>query len=100
MNLYVINCEKIESEEDFWAAYIHTVKPDGSQYFGRNLDALWDALSAGGPGFPDEEGSCEIQFVNTSKIKNLHNGVFYQRLKVIEKYLKTESYGNVYIKVE
>ncbi|WP_082177887.1 barstar family protein [Aeromonas schubertii] len=100
MELYVIDCKNIESEQEFWAAYIHLVKSDGSQYFGRNLDAFWDALSAGGPGFPGDEAGCEIQFINTSKIKKLRNGAFYQALKVIEKDLKTESYGNAYIKVE
>ena len=24
-----------------------------SRYFGRNFDALWDALEGGGPGWPD-----------------------------------------------
>lgn len=100
MKLYVIDCNNIESEEDFWAAYLHLVKPDGTEYFGRNLHAFWDALSAGGPGFPSDEAGCEIQFSNMASIKLIRNGAFYYALKGIENDLKTGGYGNLYLTVE
>ncbi len=100
MKVYVIDCCNIESEKEFWASYLRITKPEGSEYFGGNLDAFWDALSAGGPGFPCEEGECEIQFVNLAKVKLFRAGAFYKALKRIENDLNFESYGNVYIKVE
>jgi RNAse (barnase) inhibitor barstar len=76
----LLDCAEVESEEAFWETYVVTVKPEGSRYFGRNLDAFWDAVSAGGPGWP---GECELHFLNTEGLKKLRNGYFYQALKKI-----------------
>jgi RNAse (barnase) inhibitor barstar len=48
MREFIIDCSKLNDEADFWAAYLLTTQPEGTQLFGRNFDALWDALSAGG----------------------------------------------------
>lgn len=78
--LIVIDCTLLASEEDFWNPYVETANPEGKEYFGRNLDAFWDAVSAGGPGWP---GTCELRFINTDGIKTLCNGAFYESLKKI-----------------
>lgn len=79
---HIIDCKTVDSEADFWANYITTVKPEGGEFFGKNLDAFWDALSAGGPGFPGD-GEQVIEFVNSTKLKKLKNGIFYKSLKQI-----------------
>jgi ribonuclease inhibitor len=91
MKLYVIDCYSIKSEAEFWAEYLSIVKPQGAEYFGRNLDAFWDALSAGGPGFPNHEEKCEIRFINTQHVKLFRNGEFYNKLQEIAQDLKIET---------
>lgn len=63
MKKYILDCSSIASEDDFWSLYLETieVEPDVAVFFGRNLNAFWDAVSAGGPGWP---GWCEIEVVN------------------------------------
>lgn len=100
MKEYVIDCSKIDSEQEFWNAYLNVVKPEGTEYFGRNLDAFWDALSAGGPGWPGNDNGCKIRFINTETIKMLRNGKFYSVLKEIEKNLISEGYGDVRIEIQ
>lgn len=79
MRSIIINCDRIHTEAEFWAAYINATTPEGARYFGRNLDAFNDALS-GGPGWP---GECELKFINTHQLKNLQHGRFVQALCVI-----------------
>lgn len=50
----IIDCRTVKNRDAFWAAYAAAIPADSAQYFGRNLDALWDGLSAGGPGWPGE----------------------------------------------
>ena len=76
-------------EEDFWEAYVSVTNPAGSEAFGRNLDAFWDALH-GGPGYPGEN---TVYFVNTSNVKAFRGGSFYTALREIAK----ESGAAVYI---
>lgn len=77
MRSIVIDCSNIQSEADFWAAYVGAAKPDGADYFGRNLDAFWDGLN-GGPGWP---GECRLRFVNTSSLQSLRGGSFIEALR-------------------
>jgi len=81
MRTITIDCAKILTVPDFWAAYVTAASPEGREYFGRNLDAFWDAVSAGGPGWPGED--CELRFINTAPIKTFYDGGFYDRLKDI-----------------
>ena len=46
----------------FWAHYVKVIDSESIGYFGRNFHALWDALSAGGPGAPDFP--CTFKFIN------------------------------------
>jgi len=61
---YILNCQGINTEEDFWNSYVSCVEIEGEEYFGRNLDALWDALHAGGPGTPKNQ-NCFISVRKT-----------------------------------
>ena len=99
MTTYTIDCENIQSKNEFWKQYIVVVEPEGVEYFGRNLDALWDALHAGGPGFPDES-ECTIRLINTDSIKLIDNGAFYDALKQISYDLKADPGSNIKFKVE
>jgi ribonuclease inhibitor len=80
MRIITIDCVNITSETEFWDAYVDAALPDGASFFGRNLDAFWDAVSAGGPGWP---GECELRFVNTFQLKYVRQGKFYDSLKKI-----------------
>lgn len=81
MGTYTIDCAAVTDEESFWRAYLSATNPEGAGYFGRNLDAFWDALH-GGPGWP---GECELCFINTSSINNFREGQFYSALQQIAK---------------
>jgi RNAse (barnase) inhibitor barstar len=76
LNVFTIDCARIESEEEFWRAYLTATNPEGAGLFGRNLDAFRDALS-GGPGWP---GVCVMYFTNTERIQSLQSGYFYEAL--------------------
>lgn len=77
---YFIDCYDVKCEEDFWEAYLVEVNPEGAQNFGRNLDAFWDAVSAGGPGWP---GECTLRFINTDALAAWRQGEFVSRLREI-----------------
>ena len=79
MRIIVVDCSAVQSEADFWSAYVKTAEPEGSGYFGRNLDAFWDGLN-GGPGWP---GECELQFTNTRHLQAFRGGQFVEALRDI-----------------
>jgi Barstar (barnase inhibitor) len=81
MQNFIIDCSQIKTETDFWKQYLFTVQPEGMEFFGRNLDAFWDALSGGGPGWT---GESSVTFINTNNLKGIDAGHFYNRLKKIE----------------
>ncbi|MBY0549351.1 MAG: barstar family protein [Candidatus Obscuribacterales bacterium] len=75
-----IDCADVRTEEEFWNLYLLCVKPEGANYFGRNLNAFRDAVTAGGPGWP---GECVLKFTNMGNIKTFRDGAFYEALKAI-----------------
>ncbi|MEX8195411.1 barstar family protein [Comamonas guangdongensis] len=81
MREYTIECRGLKSEAEFWAAYLAEVKPDGAHYFGRNLNAFWDAVSVGGPGSPGD--NCALRFVHTDSLSTWRNGEFVSALRRI-----------------
>ena len=76
MKKYILDCSSLKSDGDFWDLYCEVVQPEGDGYFGRNLDAFWDAVSASGPGWP---GACQIELVNVDAFarrnSHLYNGL-------------------------
>lgn len=79
MGTYTIDCAAVTDEDGFWLAYLSATNPEGAGYFGRNLDAFWDALH-GGPGWP---GECNLCFINISSISHFREGQFYSALQQI-----------------
>jgi RNAse (barnase) inhibitor barstar len=67
MKEYMFDLGNIRSLDDWWTAYVETVGGDGSEFFGRNLDAYSDSLD-GGPGCPVLP--CRFVFLNKGKVKN------------------------------
>lgn len=66
MRTAVIDCAGITSVEEFWQAYLDSTMPYAPGYFGRNLNAFWDAISGGGPGCPvDYE---QLNFINLREL--------------------------------
>jgi RNAse (barnase) inhibitor barstar len=63
----VVECADIRSEDDFWKRYLDAAQPQDRHLFGRNLNAFWDVIYRGGPGWP---GEVEIVLHN-SKALNL-----------------------------
>ena len=68
MQTFIIDCRGIKTEDEFWQRYIDVTNPEGRRYFGRNLDAFWDAVEGGGPGWP---GECELTFTNVDALRAL-----------------------------
>ena len=78
MRIITVDCSKMGTEKEFLESYVSAALAEGRGYFGCNLAAFWDAVSAGGPGWPGED--CEIRFINTAPIKLFRNGEFYAAL--------------------
>lgn len=74
--IVTVDCASVANENDFWNCYVTAANPDGSEIFGRNLDAFWDAVN-GGPGWP---GVCQLRFINCRSIKGIRDGQFYEAL--------------------
>ncbi|AHL77675.1 hypothetical protein CH92_17585 [Stutzerimonas stutzeri] len=81
MDTIVIDCQKVGDEEGFWQLYLETVRPEGAVFFGRNMAAFWDAISAGGPGWP---GDVELLFIHAEALTSIEDGNFLRRLQEIQ----------------
>jgi RNAse (barnase) inhibitor barstar len=46
-----VDCAGATSQEAFWRRYLDAAAPERAELFGCNLDAFWDAVEAGGPGW-------------------------------------------------
>jgi RNAse (barnase) inhibitor barstar len=71
MQTIVIDCDGAKSAAEVWQRYIDAAKPEGASLFGRNLDAFWDAIEHGGPGWP---GEAKLVFRNSSRLATLEVG--------------------------
>ena len=78
MNNIVIDFKNINSRKDFYLQL--RKKCELPEYFGDNLDALWDVLTSGELGFP-----LMISFINFNKNKNEFSKALYELLKDAEK---------------
>ncbi|NTI41422.1 barstar family protein [Rhizobium rhizogenes] len=69
----IIDCDGIANVEEFWDRYESSVGAESARFFGRNLNAIWDALEGGGPGCPD---ATHVIFKNAAKLRDLktHSG--------------------------
>ncbi|WP_430817555.1 barstar family protein [Carboxylicivirga sp. RSCT41] len=63
-----INGDVCITKEDFWNKYVADIDSESAKYFGKNLDAFNDAITAGGPGFP---GDCIIEIIGTKRLENI-----------------------------
>jgi RNAse (barnase) inhibitor barstar len=68
MREIIIDCSGVCSTEEFWKRYLDAAKPEGAAMFGRNLDAFWDAIEGGGPGWP---GKVSLVFMHTAHLSGL-----------------------------
>lgn len=60
-----INGYSCNSTDDFWQKYCEQIGSERSKHFGRNLDALNDAITANGPGCP---GDSIIEIIGRKKL--------------------------------
>lgn len=63
-----IDCRGVTTPDELWQRYLDAAKPEGAAMFGRNLDAFWDAVEAGGPGWP---GRVRLAFKYSNHLKQL-----------------------------
>lgn len=63
-----INGNICNTREDFWNAYAKEIDSESAKYFGKNLDAFNDAISAAGPGYP---GECTIEIIGTENLNKI-----------------------------
>ena len=78
MNVIVIDFKNINSRKDFYLQL--RKKCELPEYFGDNLDALWDVLTSGELGFP-----LMISFIIFNMNKNEFSKALYELLKDAEK---------------
>lgn len=71
MRTIVIDCSETKSEPELWQRYIDAAQPEAANRFGRNLDAFWDALEGGGPGWP---GEVKLVFRHSNELARLGVG--------------------------
>ena len=80
----IIDCSGVRTTEEFWQRYVDATKPENAAMFGRNLDAFWDAIEGGGPGWP---GRVSLTFTNSAALSGLRtrsgNASFLDALKTI-----------------
>lgn len=68
MREIVIDCANVTSADGFWQLYLEAANPTSADKFGRNLDAFWDAVERGGPGWP---GEVRLVFINCASLADL-----------------------------
>lgn len=68
MKTIYIDCRGVTSTAEVWRRYAEAAQPEGADVFGRNLDAFWDAIEGGGPGWP---GEARLAFTNSSDLAHL-----------------------------
>lgn len=76
-----IDCHGVDSMAMFWDRYVEAVGMENCIHFGRNLDALWDALSGGGPGWPEVD---RLVFSNSKDLLKIADGqgaILLQKLR-------------------
>ncbi|MGE6784641.1 barstar family protein [Ensifer adhaerens] len=71
MKEVVVDCSGIRTPAEFWQRYLDVVEPEGAGMFGCNLDAFWDAVDGGGPGWP---GEVALVFSNSDELSGLRTG--------------------------
>lgn len=68
MRTIIIDCDGVKSGAEVWLRFIDAAQPQGASLFGCNLDAFWDAIEHGGPGWP---GEAKLVFSNSSQLAAL-----------------------------
>lgn len=85
----VLDCAQVRTPDEFWEANSGRFAISPSGRFGRNLDALWDALAGGGPGWP---GNVEIEVHHIEALEAAGHQPFVAALERIGMDLEEESW--------
>jgi len=80
LDVITVDCDGVASEAEFWDRYVRATDPSGAGLFGRNLDAFWDAVDGGGPGWP---GDVALVFKNVASVAVFREGRFLAALEEI-----------------
>jgi RNAse (barnase) inhibitor barstar len=68
MRTIIIDCAGTASQGELWRRYLEAAAPEDADRFGCNLHAFWDAVEAGGPGWP---GEVALAFIHTEALRAL-----------------------------
>lgn len=93
-----LDCSLIKTQNEFWNEYLNVVDTEGAEYFGRNLDAFWDALSAGGPGHPKDLS--ELSLTNSNALKTIDAGAFHTKLASLAQDLLACNHSDFVLQLE
>ena len=74
--LYTFDGFQMTDATSFWRHYVKVIDSESIGYFGRNFHALWDALSADGPGAPDFP--CTFCIINPQQANQKLLGAFLE----------------------
>jgi len=84
MREIIIDCTGVTTADELWQRYVDAAKPEDASMFGRNLDAFWDAVEGGGPGWP---GEVNLTFKHSDQLSTLRtpggNGSVLEGLRCI-----------------
>jgi len=70
-----INGNFCESKNDFWKKYTSQIPSESAKYFGKNLDAFNDAITAAGPGYP---GDCIIEIIGVDRLISIFGNSHFE----------------------
>ena len=85
MRTIYIDCAGVKSPVELWQRYLDAVQPEGADLFGRNLDAFWDAIECGGPGYPGETRLIFTQSADLATLQTANGDSFLEGLRQIAK---------------
>jgi RNAse (barnase) inhibitor barstar len=85
----IIECAGLTGGKELWQRYIDAARPEYGHIFGRNLDAFWDAVSGGGPGWPGE--NVELVFRNSGQLAQIVAGNGMTYLQCFERFARDQS---------
>jgi len=77
----------LHSTDEFWQRYLTAAQPDGAAFFGRNLDAFWDAVEGGGPGWPNAKliikNTADLEPAFLDKLRRIANDATQTEIELL-----------------
>jgi hypothetical protein len=78
-----IDCAGVQSPGELWQRYVDAAEPEDAVFFGRNLDAFWDAVEHGGPGWPGPAKLISTRLAELTRLQLSNGASFLDGLRQI-----------------